>query len=169
MRNTTDQDLNDERLHTAEPSSGPMEFANGTVATPGTLTQGPAQTGGKAALPRPHQAKSPRQECSEMIRPVRDVLDLINGKWKLPVLIALSFGDKRFNELERDLEGITPRMLSRELRELETNGLVVRQVQETIPATVTYSLTDYGRSLDTVIASMRAWGKEHRAVLFKRS
>lgn len=103
-----------------------------------------------------------------MIRPVRDVLDLINGKWKLPVLIALAFGDKRFNELERDLEGITPRMLSRELRELETNGLVVRQVQETIPATVTYSLTDYGRSLDTVIASMRAWGKEHRDVLFKR-
>jgi DNA-binding HxlR family transcriptional regulator len=107
------------------------------------------------------------KECTEFIRPVRDVLDIINGKWKLPILIALSFGKKRFKELERDVEGITPRMLSKELRDLEMNQLVKRTVYDTIPATVEYSLTDYGKSLDHVIEALREWGKKHRNKLFK--
>ena len=65
-----------------------------------------------------------KQECTEFIRTVRDVLDIINGKWKLPILIALSFGNTRFKELERDVEGIAPKMLSKELRDLEMNQLV---------------------------------------------
>ena len=108
------------------------------------------------------------QECVQFIRPVRDVLDLINGKWKLPILIALSFGNKRFNELERDVIGITPRMLSKELRDLEANELIRRTVYDTVPVTVEYSLTDYGRSLDNVIAALRDWGKKHRNRLFKK-
>lgn len=110
--------------------------------------------------------KSQKQECIEYIRPVRDVLDIINGKWKLPILIALSFGNKRFKELERDVEGITPRMLSKELRDLEINQLVLRTVYDTIPATIEYSLTDYGKSLDDVIVALRTWGKKHRSKLF---
>jgi DNA-binding HxlR family transcriptional regulator len=106
------------------------------------------------------------KECVEYIRPVRDVLDIINGKWKLPILIALSFGNKRFKELQRDVEGITPRMLSKELRDLETNRLVTRTVYDTVPVTVEYALTDYGKSLDEVIASLRDWGKKHRHKLF---
>jgi DNA-binding HxlR family transcriptional regulator len=106
------------------------------------------------------------KECADYIRPVRDVLDIINGKWKLPILIALSFGNKRFKELQRDVEGITPRMLSKELRDLETNRLVTRTVYETVPVTVEYALTDYGKSLDEVIASLRDWGKKHRHKLF---
>lgn len=109
------------------------------------------------------------KECAEYIRPVRDVLDIINGKWKLPILIALSFGNKRFKELERDVEGITPRMLSKELRDLEMNALITRTVYDTIPVTVEYALTDYGKSLDKVIAALRAWGKNHRAKLFSRT
>ncbi|MFY8022133.1 MAG: winged helix-turn-helix transcriptional regulator [Bacteroidia bacterium] len=109
------------------------------------------------------------KECIEYIRPVRDVLDIINGKWKLPILICLSFGNKRFKELEREVEGITPKMLSKELRDLEMNQLVLRTVYETIPASVEYSLTDYGKSLDSVIVAMRDWGKKHRTKLFVKS
>ena len=106
------------------------------------------------------------KECVEYIRPVRDVLDIINGKWKLPILIALSFGKKRFKELERDVDGITPRMLSKELRDLEINGLVVRTVYDTVPVIVEYSLSEYGTTLDSVIVALREWGKKHRKKLF---
>lgn len=109
------------------------------------------------------------KECVEYIRPVRDVLDIISGKWKLPILIALSFGNKRFKELERDVEGITPKMLSKELRDLEINDLVVRTVYDTVPVTVEYSLSDYGKTLDTVIVALREWGKKHRTKLFTKS
>lgn len=109
------------------------------------------------------------KECIEYIRPVRDVLDIINGKWKLPILIALSFGNKRFKELERDVEGITPRMLSKELRDLEMNELVIRTVYDTVPVTVEYSLSDYGKTLDSVIVALRKWGKNHRSKLFTKS
>lgn len=107
--------------------------------------------------------KATTKECKEYIRPVRDVLDIINGKWKLPILIALSFGNKRFKELERDVEGITPKMLSKELRDLETNQLILRTVYDTFPVTVEYSLTNYGKTLDEVITALRAWGKRHRS------
>ena len=113
--------------------------------------------------------KNSKYECVEYIRPVRDVLDIINGKWKLPILIALTFGNKRFKELERDVEGITPRMLSKELRDLEANQLVKRTVYDTLPATVEYSLTDYGKSLDDVIIAMREWGKKHRKKIFSKA
>lgn len=113
--------------------------------------------------------KNQKQECVEYIRPVRDVLDLINGKWKLPILIALSFGNKRFKELERDVEGITPKMLSKELRDLEVNQLITRTVYDTLPVTVEYGLTEYGKSLDTVIVAMREWGKKHRTKLFLKN
>jgi DNA-binding HxlR family transcriptional regulator len=109
------------------------------------------------------------KECVEYIRPVRDVLDIINGKWKLPILIALSFGNKRFKELEKDVEGITPKMLSKELRDLEINQLVVRTVYDTIPVSDEYRLSDYGKSLDDVIIALREWGKKHRSKLFAKS
>lgn len=109
------------------------------------------------------------KECVDFIRPVRDVLDIIHGKWKLPILICLSFGNKRFKELEREVEGITPRMLSKELRDLEMNQLISRTVYDTIPVSVEYSLTDYGKSLDDVIVALRNWGKKHRNKLFTKS
>ena len=103
------------------------------------------------------------KECQTFILPVRDVIELIGGKWKLPIIIALSFGKQRFNELQRLIEGISPRMLSKELKDLEMNGLVKREVYNTMPVTVEYSLTEYGQSLDEVIAQMREWGLKHRA------
>lgn len=110
-----------------------------------------------------------QNECKEFIRPVRDVIEIIGGKWKLPILIALAFGNKRFGELARDVEGITPKMLSKELRDLEENKLVQRTVHDTIPVTVEYSLTPYGKTLDEVIGSLRDWGKTHRKKIFEES
>lgn len=100
--------------------------------------------------------------CVGMIQPVKDALEVLNGKWKLPIIISLSFGNKRFSEMAKDIPGITDRMLSKELRELEMNQLVKRTVYDAMPVVVEYSLTKYGDSLDTVIEELRKWGLQHR-------
>ncbi len=107
-----------------------------------------------------------KEECMNMIRPVKDALEVLNGKWKLPIIIALSFGNKRFSEIAREIPKITDRMLSKELRDLEMNELVKRTVYDTVPVVVEYSLTDYGDSLDNVIAELRNWGIQHRRRIF---
>ncbi len=104
-------------------------------------------------------------ECTEMILPVRDALNILSGKWKLPIIIALSFGNKRFSQIANEIPGITDRMLSKELRDLELNKLVRRKVHNTTPVIVEYSMTEYGRSLESVISELRKWGKQHRQVL----
>lgn len=106
-------------------------------------------------------------ECLGMIRPVKDALEVLNGKWKLPIIIALSFGNKRFSEISKEIPKITDRMLSKELRDLEMNQLVKRTVYDTFPVTVEYALTDYGESLDKVINELRSWGLQHRKRIMK--
>jgi len=101
-------------------------------------------------------------KCMGMILPVSDALHILSGKWKLPILISLSFGNKRFSEIAKDIPKITDRMLSKELRELEMNQLVERTVYDTVPVTVEYSKTEYGESLDDVIQELAKWGKQHR-------
>ncbi|MEP7258556.1 MAG: helix-turn-helix domain-containing protein [Flavitalea sp.] len=98
------------------------------------------------------------EECKSILKPVRDALDILNGKWKLPIIIALSFGEKRYGEIAREVHGITDRMLSRELRDLEINGLVKRKVLDTHPVKITYELTPQSDSLDEVIEALRKWG-----------
>jgi DNA-binding HxlR family transcriptional regulator len=100
--------------------------------------------------------------CEKMLLPVRDALDILSGKWKLPIIIALSFDARRFKEMEREIHGITARMLSKELKELEMNQLVKRTVYDTIPVSVEYTLTPYGKSLKKVIGALHEWGIQHR-------
>jgi DNA-binding HxlR family transcriptional regulator len=107
-------------------------------------------------------------ECMGMIRPVKDALEVLNGKWKLPIIISLSFGNKRFSQMAKEIPGITDRMLSKELRDLELNQLVRRTVYDTVPVTVEYSLTDYGDSLDKVISELRSWGTQHRKRIMRK-
>jgi DNA-binding HxlR family transcriptional regulator len=102
------------------------------------------------------------QACGEFIVPIRDTLDVLSGKWKLPILGAVMFGKKRFKEIEREIPNITARMLSKELKELEVNQLITRTVYSTIPVTVEYEITEYGKTLDTVLMAMREWGRQHR-------
>jgi DNA-binding HxlR family transcriptional regulator len=101
-------------------------------------------------------------DCVGMIRPVKDALEVLNGKWKLPIIISLSFGNKRFSEMAKEIPNITDRMLSKELRELEMNQLVKRTVYDAVPVVVEYELTKYGDSLDSVISELRKWGTQHR-------
>lgn len=103
--------------------------------------------------------------CNGILRPVRDSLDVLNGKWKLPIIIALTFGEKRFGEIVQEVHGITDRMLSKELRDLEMNGLVMRNIQDTYPVKVTYALTEHSKTLRPVIDSLRDWGILHKKKL----
>jgi DNA-binding HxlR family transcriptional regulator len=101
-------------------------------------------------------------ECTKHLLPVKDALDILGGKWKLPIIVALTFNNKHFREMVREIHGITPRMLSKELKDLEVNQLVKRTVYDTSPVTVEYSLTPYGKSLQKVIEELRTWGTQHR-------
>jgi len=106
--------------------------------------------------------KDVHSECSAFVIPIRDCLDILSGKWKLPILGSLMMGKKRFKELERDIPRITARMLSKELRDLEMNQMITRTVYDTIPVTVEYELAAYGRSLEKVLYEMKEWGIQHR-------
>ncbi|MFT3705881.1 MAG: helix-turn-helix domain-containing protein [Agriterribacter sp.] len=106
----------------------------------------------------PHQPS----ECVSHIRAIHDTLDILNGKWKIAIIGSLNFGKKRFMELQREVEGIGSKMLSKELRDLEINELVKRTVYDTKPVTVEYELTDYGRTLQSIIKEMSKWGMQHR-------
>ena len=93
---------------------------------------------------------------------VKDSLDVLNGRWKLPILVSLKYSDKRFKQISRDVNGITDKMLSKELKELEMNQLIKRTVYHTFPPTVNYTLTEHGYSLDPVISALKEWGGAHR-------
>jgi DNA-binding HxlR family transcriptional regulator len=100
--------------------------------------------------------------CSAHHLAIRDTMDILSGKWKIQIIGTLHFGKKRFMELIAEIDGIAAKMLSKELQELELNGLVSRTVMETKPITVEYELTEYGETLRPIIAEMAAWGKQHR-------
>lgn len=90
--------------------------------------------------------------------PVEATLSLIGGKYKSLILWKLMGGTLRFSQLSRETPGATPKMLTRQLRELEADGLIRREVFPVVPPRVEYSLTDFGRSIRPVLESMYAWG-----------
>ena len=98
----------------------------------------------------------------ESMRPIKDALEALSGKWKLPIMVALSSGPKRFKELSAEIGGITDKMLSKELKDLEMNLLVKRTVLDTFPPTVEYRWTAHSYTLGDVMKSLEAWGKLHR-------
>ncbi len=102
---------------------------------------------------------------TQFVLAINDTLNVLVGKWKLPIIGSLLFGKKRFRELEREISRITPRMLSKELKELEMNGIIKRTVRDTIPVTVEYELTESGRSLSEVLDVMIEWGLKHRKMI----
>ena len=108
------------------------------------------------------------ETCKASIVAVRDTLYVLNGKWKLPIIIALSTGPKRFKELHRSLDEITPKILSKELKELEMNDFVTRTVYATSPVSVEYALTKYSELLNSIIEEMKNWGIQHRKRIMKK-
>lgn len=106
--------------------------------------------------------------CPVSMRAMSDTLEFLGGKWKLPILVALVTGGKqRFTQLERNVTGITPKMLSKELQDLEINRLVHRRVIDTKPVTVEYEPTEYTASLRPVLEALHTWGAQHRALLMQ--
>lgn len=107
-------------------------------------------------------------ECREQIRALSDTMELLSGKWKLIILgTLLRNGTMRFMELKRTLVGIAPKKLSKDLQDLELNRLITREVKDTKPITVEYSLTDHGRTLDTLLGEAIEWGLKHRKEIIK--
>ena len=102
-------------------------------------------------------------ECKSLIPPVRDVIDMIGSKWKLHIICAIGGGIHRFNELDRKIEGITPRMLSKELKDLELNKLVEKVKLSPYSGNFKYCLTEHGESLKKVVyPSLWSWGSNYR-------
>lgn len=97
---------------------------------------------------------------SEKSCSLREVLDIIGGKWSMPIIYILSKGRLRFSEIERSVEGINTRMLVKELKNMEANGIVTRDVYATVPPTVEYALTVKGQKLLPSIVSLHKWGQE---------
>lgn len=110
-----------------------------------------------------------QEECTKAIIPVRDALDILSGKWKLPIIISLSFGNKRFSQMAKQIPGITDKMLSKELRDLEMNDLIKRTVYDSVPVVVEYSMTPYGRTLEKLIDELQSWGMRHRKRIMDRN
>ncbi|MBN9008027.1 MAG: helix-turn-helix transcriptional regulator [Rhizobiales bacterium] len=95
--------------------------------------------------------------------PVEVTLDLIDGKWKGVILYHLQEGTQRFGELRRRMPGITQRMLTKQLRALEGDDLIVRKVYAEVPPRVEYKLSDTGERLRPVIDVLKRWGEDYRA------
>ena len=103
-----------------------------------------------------------KEECTKTLLPVKDALEVLSGKWKLQIILSLTFGNKRFKQILREIPGLTPKMLSKELKDLELNELVERHVYDSLPVMIEYELTSYGRSLKPVIEELHKWGSRHR-------
>lgn len=101
--------------------------------------------------------------CPKTMRSIKDALEAVEGRWKLLILFALAECPKRFKQIARDVPGITDKTLSKELKSLEANQLVLREVQATFPPTVIYSITAHGMSLEKVLDELHFWGLAHRA------
>nr|BBH88124.1 putative HTH-type transcriptional regulator YdeP [Thermosporothrix sp. COM3] len=99
---------------------------------------------------------APQYSCSAEV-----TLDVIGGKWKGIILALLAEQPRRFNELRRELPAITHRMLTLQLRELEADGIVHREIYQQIPPKVEYSLTEFGATLKPILLALQAWGDRY--------
>lgn len=100
--------------------------------------------------------------CPYKLMASRDALEVIQGKWRVPIIISLTYGNKRFGEIKGDIEDISPKMLSQELKELEANKLITRTLYDSMPVTVEYSLTPLGKSLTKLLDELLEWGVHFR-------
>ncbi|SES01856.1 transcriptional regulator, HxlR family [Gracilibacillus ureilyticus] len=100
--------------------------------------------------------------------PVEGTLDVIGGKWKGVILFHLIDGEKRFSQLRKLMPGVTQRMLTLQLRELEEDGIIQRYVYAEVPPKVEYSMTEFGRTLEPIILLMKEWGENYKKLVNKK-
>jgi DNA-binding HxlR family transcriptional regulator len=102
------------------------------------------------------------KDCSHKILAISDTMEILNGKWKMSIIACLCYKPMRYSELLKEVTGISGRMLSRELKDLEINELIERHVMNTAPVAVEYRITDYGKSLKHLTDTIADWGFIHR-------
>ena len=101
-------------------------------------------------------------QCKSRLNSIADALYVIGGKWQLRIIVGLKDGTKRFNELQRLIDGISAKVLSAELKGLELNGFVKRSVFTSTPVIVEYELTEYADSLSDILDALSEWGAMHK-------
>lgn len=106
-----------------------------------------------------------RTHCLSAMPALRQALAVLNGKWKLPILMALRTGSSRFGEIERSVPGISGKVLAKELKDLEDHRLIQRLVQPGPPVAVSYVVLPYAQTLDPIIFLLRDWGSQHQQLL----
>jgi len=104
-----------------------------------------------------------QEEQKRRMKSVQDAMDALNGKWKIAIISSICcYGKRRFSDILTDVEGVSNRMLSKELKELEINQLIKRTILDTQPITVQYELTEHGNTLQSIISNLADWGVVHR-------
>jgi DNA-binding HxlR family transcriptional regulator len=106
--------------------------------------------------------------CHAKLKASRDAIEAIQGKWRIPILVCLSFGERRFGEIRKEIPDISPKMLSQELKLLEENNLIQRKVQPTTPVSIFYTLSPLGHSLKKLLNELMAWGLHFRKETLKK-
>ena len=102
------------------------------------------------------------EECVGSLKNVIDAMYVLNGKWKLAVIICLMQSSKRFNEIQHKITGISSKVLAKELKDLELNDFVIRNVYPTTPVSIIYEATGYSYTLKNVMKELNSWGEQHR-------
>ncbi|HCO85796.1 MAG TPA: transcriptional regulator [Arenibacter sp.] len=110
--------------------------------------------------------KKEHKECMSALLPVRDTLDVIGGKWKLLILISIWEGNKHFREIERSIPKLSTKVLSKELKDMEENQLIIRTVLNGFPVRTKYTPTEHSKTLKKVILELQNWGINHRKKIF---
>jgi DNA-binding HxlR family transcriptional regulator len=100
--------------------------------------------------------------CLDTVKPVRDAIDVINGKWKLAIIISLGAGNERFTDIQESIPGITPKVLAKELKDLEQHQIIRRVVIEDYPVKILYKPEPYADTLTPIIQALKVWGLNHR-------
>ncbi|MCA5004610.1 winged helix-turn-helix transcriptional regulator [Sphingobacterium bovistauri] len=107
--------------------------------------------------------------CATDILALQDTLEIIGGKWTLLIvhyLLSRRQEINTFTKIEQDIPGLSAKVLSKELKILELNKLIIREAFRTKPVTVKYAISEYGKSLESIISMLVNWGQEHRNVIF---
>ena len=114
-------------------------------------------------------SKENTAEIQSQIRALQDTIYVIGGKWKLPIIHSICKGNKRFTDIQHSIPGITKRMLSRSLKELEDNQLIKRSVDPDFTATIEYEFTQYALEYGNLILEMIRWGENHHRIIMGKA
>ena len=111
-------------------------------------------------------AKQLHKCYSETLIPLRDALNVFNGKWKIPILFSIMSGNDRFTHIQNSIECISPKVLAKELKDLEEHQLITRVVIDDYPVKIIYKTEPYADSIAPIIEALKTWGQNHRKKLF---